>query len=89
MIGLGISVIVVSTKIDALTPAERLKALHAAKKTFSIGNNELIQYSSWNDEGKKELWGAINIGLTAREEQPNPESPSEVSELYDDIKLKS
>jgi GTP-binding protein len=87
LIGIDTSVIIVATKIDALIPVDRPKALASIQHIFSIRSDEIIPYSSRTDEGKKELWNAINIGLTAREEEPHSTSPAEVGELYDNFSL--
>lgn len=58
--GLGLSPIVVATKIDKLNQSQRAKNLAAIRESLGLPNTvPLIPYSSVTREGVNELWKAI------------------------------
>ncbi len=57
---LGLRVIVVATKVDKLSRAERRGSMVAIRGSLDVpGGTELILYSSVTHEGRDELWRAI------------------------------
>ncbi|MGH7206522.1 MAG: ribosome biogenesis GTP-binding protein YihA/YsxC [Nitrospiraceae bacterium] len=65
-LGLGLQVVVVATKVDKLSRAERRGSVVAIRDSLNVpGGTELISYSSVTHEGRDELWRAIR-GLLVR-----------------------
>ena len=57
---LGLRVVVVATKVDKLSRAERRGSLVAIRDSLNVPEGtELISYSSVTHEGRDELWRAI------------------------------
>lgn len=57
---LGLRVVVVATKVDKLSRAERRGSLMAIRDSLNVPEGtELIPYSSITHEGRDELWRAI------------------------------
>ena len=61
----GLDYLVVSTKIDKLSPNERSKSLQRTQKT--LGSELVIPYSSLTREGTGQVWEAIRAGITAKQ----------------------
>ncbi|MES4784676.1 MAG: ribosome biogenesis GTP-binding protein YsxC, partial [Nitrospiraceae bacterium] len=60
LVGLGLSPIVVATKVDKLNRNERVKNLAALRELLQLPETaSLIPYSSVTSEGVSELWKAI------------------------------
>ena len=57
---IGLRVVVVATKVDKLSRAERPGSLVAIRDSLNVPEGtELIPYSSVTHEGRDELWRAI------------------------------
>jgi len=63
---LGLRVVVVATKVDKLSRAERRGSLVAIRESLNVPEGtDLIPYSSVTHEGRDELWRAIRTLLSA------------------------
>lgn len=63
---LGLQVVVVATKVDKLSRAERRGSMVEIRDSLNVpGGTELIPYSSVTHEGRDELWRAIR-GMLVR-----------------------
>ncbi len=56
----GIPSLVVATKVDKLTKAERAKQLSALRREFQLAEGQPIPFSSVTGEGRDEVWAHLD-----------------------------
>lgn len=69
---LGVPTIVVLTKIDKLTPAQRVERIAAAAAELGLGDDQYIPFSAVTGEGRNELAEAIESLLSEPSWRPAP-----------------
>jgi GTP-binding protein EngB required for normal cell division len=85
LLGLGLRLVVVTTKIDLVAAKDRAAVTSSICRSLEMTPEQIVPYSSQTGEGRQWAWAAVQNGLLSTDEyDPDPNAEIlDVGELFE------